>query len=415
MTGTSTAAMPSDIKDENRKAVLSAFHDKKLLTAADISAKTGISRQTVKKCIDYFTANRMLDFCGKGDSSSVGGKRPELYSMNNAMRLICITMHHHDLLITAMDLHYNRLESWRSDKNSFENLDMLFDTIKNGVGEIAKKIALHSVVGVCFATPLGADSDSRLVFATPYPNWPESDFGRSLSEPLCRIFPQAANVVVVGDGRAAGYAMLKSDYGKYSAGDMITYYTANGIGGALFNGGKAYSEKKKLVETIGHIVVAPDDDELCGCGGHGCLERMVGRGRMKRRLAERPQEYAQSVLKDVKIEEMTFKKLFEGSREGDELCRGEVRYFAEMFAAAIRSILLTVQPDYIVIQGDFGWADDVFKTTLTDRIDEFKYLSILSQRYEIVYDKKELVDEEITGCAYMLITDVIENSEKYIG
>ena len=40
-------SMPADLKEENRRAVLFAFHDSGRLSAVEVAEKTGISRQTV--------------------------------------------------------------------------------------------------------------------------------------------------------------------------------------------------------------------------------------------------------------------------------------------------------------------------------------------------------------------------------
>ena len=55
--------LPSDLKESNRRRILDAFYKKKVLSALEIAADTGISRQTVKKCIDYFLSVGVLEKC----------------------------------------------------------------------------------------------------------------------------------------------------------------------------------------------------------------------------------------------------------------------------------------------------------------------------------------------------------------
>ncbi len=412
MAEAATAVMPSDIKEENRRSVLLEFHSSTLLTTAEVAEKTGISTQTVKKCIDYYTSNGILVSRGKGTSSKVGGKRPEQFSLNESVRLLCVLLHHTNVSLVVTDLYYERKAYWNSGETVFHNLDAVLSEITRGAQEL--KGDLKGLAGVCLSAPLGVDAESKMMFAVPFPDWPNSDFGRSLISELSALFPEAKRIVTTGDGRAAGCAMYKHDYDKYKSGDMITYYTSNGIGGSMFNAGSTDQRKMRLVDTIGHIVVKPDDPELCGCGAHGCLEKMVGRERMKKRLAQQPEMYAKSVLAATPVAEMTFDKLFDGSRAGDALCRQEVLYLADMYAAAIRSILLTVQPSFIIFQGDIGRADEAFRTALMDRIRELKFLNILSDMFEIVYDKADLEQEEAEGCAFMLVKDYLENAENYI-
>ena len=107
-------SMPADLKEENRRAVLFAFHDSGRLSAVEVAEKTGISRQTVKKCIEYYEGQEILCSCGKGSSSSVGGKRPELFSLNEAIRLVSVLIHHNGIILNLTDVHYNLLDHWET-------------------------------------------------------------------------------------------------------------------------------------------------------------------------------------------------------------------------------------------------------------------------------------------------------------
>lgn len=408
----SSVSIPTDLKIENRKVVLAAFHNSGALTAMEISKKTGISRQTVKKCIDYFLDIGALSFCGKGESSSVGGKRPEQYMLNSNVYLMCVLLHHHEVILNMTDLHYHCVAHWSSGHIRFLCMDMLWEQIRSGAQDIMTKNPDHRIIQVCFSIPLGHTADGRLTVATPFPAWPRSDFGRSLIEPLQEIFPQARDIVLTSDGNAAGSAVMHWDYAKYGQGDLVTLYCSTGIGGALFRDGQSITKIRSLVGAFGHVIIAPEDPEPCPCGSHGCLERMVGRKRMRERLMARGEEYDQSCLSGIPVEEVTFEQLFAGSAKGDSLCRKESQYYAQMFAIAIRSLILMVGPRYIVFQGDFGKADDVFRMELLNRVFEFKYME---RQYNIdfIYDENDLSMEETIGATYQMVCDFLRDPEKY--
>lgn len=407
------ASVPTDLKNENRKAVLTAFHNCGELTAMEVSQKTGISRQTVKKCIDYFLEIGALCSCGKGESSSLGGKRPEQYKLTDQVFLMCILLHHHELILNMTDLHYHCVAHWSTGHIRFTCMDMMWDAIRRGLSEIQSNYPNYRLIQVCFSIPLGHTSDGRLTLATPFPAWPRSDFGRSLIEPLRAMFPQVQDFILTSDGNAAGSAVMHHDFEKYGHGDVTTFYCSTGIGGAMFQDGQPITERKLLVGALGHIIISPEDPEPCPCGSHGCLERMVGRKRMKERLAARSDAYAKSCLAGIPVEEMTFEQLFAGSAMGDRLCREESRYYAQMFAIAVRALILTVGPRLVVFQGDYGKADEVFRRELLNRVFEFKYLE---PQHDIafVYDENDLSMEETAGATYIMVRNFLRSPEKYI-
>lgn len=408
----SFASMPADLKEENRRAVLMAFHDSGRLTTVEVSQKTGISRQTVKKCIEYFLQNNILSFCGKGSSSNIGGKRPELYSLNEDFRMLSILIHHHGIIVNLLNLQYELLDRWDSGWIRIESMDLMWEKIREGSGHVLEGTS-GRVDSVCISGPIGITADDRVYVATPFPYWPESDLGRSITEPLKGMFPEARLVKYIGDGPAAGYAIIKQKPELRSDRRILTVYTSFGIGGAVFSKGDLDEGIHKVCGTFGHIIVDPNDEEQCPCGGHGCLERLVRPNRMRERLRARADEYKKSCLADIDFDEMNYQKLFEGSAAGDKLCRKESLYYAGIFGIALRNIILVTDPSYIIFQGDIAFADDAFKERIISCIREFLYIE-KDAELNILYDKHPLTEQETTGAAYCLVMDYIKNTERYI-
>lgn len=406
-----SGSMPSDLRKENQKSVLKIFHDNKVLTAAEVSERTGISRLTVKKCIEYYVSNGILQSCGKGMSSKVGGKRPEQYSLNDQERLVCILIHHNEIIVNVMDLYYNQINSWKSGDFVPKNMDAMWQKIQCAVEELLDEEQISHVIAACMVAPLG-HVNGCLTVATPFPNWPVSDFGRSLTEPVQKLFPRAKYVDIFSDGRCAGAALLKQQEELRECKAMLTIYTSHGIGGGLFRHGKAIYGTNNMIGAWGHIIVDPADLEPCSCGSHGCLERIVCRKRMRERLIQQKELYEKSCLAETPIEQVTYEQIFQGSAKGDRLCRRESVYCAGIYAVAIRSMILSIEPDYLFFQGDFGKADKAFQQELLNRLSEFKYIgNHYSMR--IGYDAADLVEQERIGAAYLMIQEYMENTERF--
>ena len=80
-------------------------------------------------------------------------------------------------------------------------------------------------------------------------------------------------VTLVNDVRALTLAELRLGAGR-GAGDLVCIALGTGVGGGVVIGGRVHLGLGHAGE-IGHTTVEPDGP-LCGCGNHGCLDRMAG-------------------------------------------------------------------------------------------------------------------------------------------
>ena len=64
------AAVPSTLKHYNRELILSCFRDNQEHSVADVVSRTGISKLTVMRAIQFFCGKGILVSSGKGESRS---------------------------------------------------------------------------------------------------------------------------------------------------------------------------------------------------------------------------------------------------------------------------------------------------------------------------------------------------------
>jgi Transcriptional regulator/sugar kinase len=407
----SVKAMPSDLRVENRKSVLRTFENTEYRAIADINEITKISRQTIDKIIKYYIDKGVLIELKKGSSSEVGGKPPKLFSLSTAKRFLLIFIHHHEIQLRVTDLFYHETAVWKSPSQRITNMDYMWEQIETGIGEIVEDRAC--ITGICMSVPLGTDVDDRLTVATPFPYWPASDYGRSLREPLEKIFPDCRNMYVLADGRVAGSGFMKEhqEVGKDDL--LVSIYASSGIGGAIFENGVLKLGHNHLDGIIGHMIVDSHFSESCACGESGCLEQIVNRDRLHTRLELYRTDYESSALSGIPAHTVTFQDLFAASENGDPFCRKESAYYADMFAIALHNIQVCIDPTVIVFQGDFRFADSVFKNELINKLKVFIYTP-KEFRVRIIYDDKDLDIRERIGGTYLLLSSYLNNPDKYI-
>ena len=67
---------PRDIKLTNRRIILQLLRQGEKVSLGQLAESCGLSRNTVKKSMDYFLEKGIAIDAGKGSSTSEGGKKP---------------------------------------------------------------------------------------------------------------------------------------------------------------------------------------------------------------------------------------------------------------------------------------------------------------------------------------------------
>lgn len=82
---------PKNIKHHNLRYILSIVKRHGVCTAGEISRESNLSMTTIVKTLDSLKQAGIVKSIGKGNSTSEGGKRPELFGFNERFRyVLCV-------------------------------------------------------------------------------------------------------------------------------------------------------------------------------------------------------------------------------------------------------------------------------------------------------------------------------------
>ena len=409
----SQVAIPKELKVKNRQTVLASFLRGEPLTAVEISEKTRISRQTVQKSIEYFLGIDLLVPFGKGTSGSLGGKRPELYVLNPDLYFLAIQNREGGFVFSLTNLAGTVLRSGLCEHGDNKTPEDIYRALSKYAESFFTAEERAHLLGVCYS--LGGVIDrktGRIRYNLAYMTMPSEedlDYNR-----LTEIFPTARYAIVENDARIAAFATLKEHAERFADVQAITVFAGVGIAGGFFSDGKMIFGCHSLVGEIGHIIVDPADTELCKCGNHGCLERLVSIQRIRALLTRDPERYRQSALGGRAIDAIEYADVFEASGAGDALSREVSCYIARWFAAALKSIFVTFDPQTIIFQGYFAFADEHFKRALLDEVKQFLYYPA-NHKLELVFDRRSWAEVETIGAVAALNTRILEDDSIFAG
>ena len=144
------------------------------------------------------------------------------------------------------------------------------------------------------------------------------------------------------------------------------------------------------------MILCPQDTEICRCGSRGCFENMVAEERILKEMRAEPQKLVGSVLGGRP--EVTLREILEAAEEGDAYGRELTDKVAWVFSLAIRNVILTIDPEVIVIQGKYSAGKGYFHKKMTEYLYNKSYFPDLSA-WEFLYDERNVFELAGIGMA----------------
>ncbi|MCI9282567.1 MAG: ROK family transcriptional regulator [Lachnospiraceae bacterium] len=403
------AALPKDLKRKNRNEILKVFRkcEKKEWSLAEVSEYTGISRATVTKAVMAFVEEGILLCRGKGSSTEIGGKRPEVFAFHEEYQFLAyLNIGIGWLSVAVLDLKLKeraRAEGKLALSSDIEELIAISMACYRQAVEQSGVLA-ERIRGLCIGTSGMVDQETGILrHILSYPKW-----GDEL--PIKEIFEEkfpGLTVMVENVARAAGRAELYF-HRELETKKVFTIFTYRGISGCLIDQGIVLNSRNSLIGEIGHMIICPQDTENCRCKSKGCFENMVSEERILREMRAEPKRLADSVL--GRRTEITLQQILQAAEEGDAYCQELTDRAAWRFSLAIRNVILTIDPEVIVIQGNYSVGKGYFHKKMTEYLYNESYFPDLSA-WEFLYDERNVLDLARIGLAAAMAEELCSRPE----
>ena len=392
-------AVPSALKYQNRQQILSCFRDHQEHSVADVVSRTGISKLTVMRAIQFFCGKNILVSSGKGESTEQGGKRPEFFRFGSRQYLLTITLWPESLCLSLFSMDLKEL-----CRSSFSWIipatpEIAFTFVREQAMSLLQQAGLRKedLYGVSLSTSGIVDYDTLVLkYSVHSPEW-GTDI--PVGEYLKDIFGDKPYYFIENAGKCISRAILAEQLHPEKR--MLILFTSWGLSGALVQDGKILSGRDSLIGEIGHMILDPRDTEECSCGGYGCLERLVSVARLRKRISTDPPP-ASSPLAKLAPEAVTLNHLFFASQQQDPYARIHVAYLADCFSALLRNVALVFNPETVVFVGDYAIADDFFDQRMRQKFHQFHYLAT-STPIDVRYDTRLLPELDARGGAIAML------------
>jgi glucokinase len=208
-----------------------------------------------------------------------------------------------------------------------------------------------STVGFGLAVPGIIDAAEGRVVAAPNIGW----FDIPVSGPLTdRLGLPGA---IGHDVRTAGLAEWQLGAGR-GVSNLLFVPLGTGIAAAVVVDGRLLVADGYAGE-LGHIPVPAAGDQICACGGIGCLEIVASASGVVRNY----------VRLTGTVEPPSAEQIAADARAGDEAALGAFRIAGTALAEALTIALTLLGPETIVIGGGLSGAADLLFPVVTDHFD----------------------------------------------
>lgn len=205
-------------------------------------------------------------------------------------------------------------------------------------------------------------------------------------------------VAITNDANAA--AIGEMTYGAARGiKDFIMITLGTGVGSGIVINGQLVYGHDGFAGELGHVIVKRNNGRLCGCGRTGCLETYcsaTGVARTAREFLELRED--PSLLRDLPIEDITSKDVYDAAMAGDKLAQKVFEYTGNILGEALADFTVFSAPEAFVLFGGLAKSGELLLKPLRESM-ERNMLSIWKGKVKILPSELKEADAAVLGAS----------------
>ncbi|MCF7928528.1 MAG: ROK family transcriptional regulator [Spirochaetales bacterium] len=408
------SSKPKALKRNNRKTILELFRTGEKISVAEISDRAELSKTTVMKIITHYIENGFIEEHGKGSSTDEGGKRPVLYRLNSRRGfVIAVQIFPTEIHSVLTDLTAKILNKRITPIRENESLSEVMDIISGNIQELIEEggIQKDRIIGIALGNHGITDFYRGLsLFAPHFPSWGDNV---NLRQKLVKRLDWKGPLYIDNQIRFQVLAEQKLGAGKGKENIVVVEAGAGLVAGIIVSN----SIKRGvhgLAGEIGHTILNPQDDFQCACGGHGCFESLVSTTRLMNQVRDKLPDNPESLLAGASESgphELTLEQVFDAVKQGDDFAKSCLDEIIKWFAIGLSNLVLTQDPDMIILHGAYSAAGNYFIEKLRK---DLQSVTLKHLKKEVGLEYSPFGKEEgVIGAALFVLAEYFEKPELY--
>lgn len=218
--------------------------------------------------------------------------------------------------------------------------------------------------------------------------------------PLAELLKEAFGVPVALTNDANAAAIGEMTYGvARGMKDFIMITLGTGVGSGIVVNGQLVYGHDGFAGELGHVIVKPSNGRMCGCGRTGCLEAYcsaTGVARTAREFLETRTD--KSLLRDLPIEGITSKDVYDAAVQGDKLAKEIFEYTGKIMGEAFANFIAFSSPEAIILFGGLSRSGDLLMKPIKEAMDR-NTLNIYKGKTKLLLSELKESDAAVLGAS----------------
>ena len=217
--------------------------------------------------------------------------------------------------------------------------------------------------------------------------------------PLAQMLTDKLNIPVALTNDANAAAIGEMTYGAARGmKDFIVITLGTGVGSGIVVNGQLVYGHDGFAGELGHTT-AIREGRMCGCGKKGCLETYSS----ATGVARTAREYLQtrkdpSVLRELAIDEITSKDVYDAAVKGDKLAKEIFEYTGQVLGESFADFVAFSSPEAIILFGGLIKAGKLIFDPVRKHMEE-NLLPIYRNKIKLLMSELKESDAAVLGAS----------------
>ncbi len=218
--------------------------------------------------------------------------------------------------------------------------------------------------------------------------------------PFAHLLHEAFGVPVALTNDANAAAIGEMTYGvARGMKDFVMITLGTGVGSGIVVNGQLVYGHDGFAGELGHVIVKPSNGRMCGCGRSGCLEAYcsaTGVARTAREFLEIRTD--PSRLRDIPVEEITSKDVYDAAVLGDKLAKEIFQYTGEIMGRAFANFVAFSSPEAIILFGGLARSGELLMKPIKESMDR-NMLNVFKGKTKLLLSELKESDAAVLGAS----------------
>ncbi|BFG70003.1 ROK family protein [Sediminibacterium sp. KACHI17] len=275
-------------------------------------------------------------------------------------------------------------------------VETFIDELYNHLSDlIAKAGGVGRMKGIGVGAPNGNYYTGTIEYA---PNLPWKGI-----IPLAKMIEDKFKLPVTLTNDANAAAIGEMMYGAAKGmNDFIMITLGTGVGSGIVANGKLVYGHDGFAGELGHTIIIPDGRMHEGTGKKGSLESYASATGVRLTTLELLEKSDQpSWLRNVPVDEIDSKKVYDAAMEGDELAKSIFEYTGKILGLALANFVMFSSPEAIVLFGGLTKAGDLILKPTRESMEE-NLIQVFQNKVKILVSHLKESDAAILGASALV-------------